>query len=58
MIFLYYLKLDEVEEECKGENKIGIMKKGIGLVYMDKVVCVGIWIVDLLDCEVFEVKLI
>lgn len=37
----------------KGENKIGIMIKGIGLVYMDKVVWVGICIVDLLDKEIF-----
>lgn len=56
VIFLYYLKLDEVEEECKGVNKIGIMKKGIGFVYMDKVVWIGIWIVDLLDWDVFVEK--
>lgn len=53
----YHLKLDEVEEERKGANKIGTTKKGIGPAYMDKAARVGIRIADLLDREVFEEKL-
>src|SRR6478609_5739096 len=57
VILPYHLKLDEVEEERKGENKIGTTKKGIGPAYMDKAARVGIRIADLLDREVFEAKL-
>ncbi|CEG29469.1 adenylosuccinate synthase [Bacillus sp. B-jedd] len=57
VILPYHLKLDEVEEERKGANKIGTTKKGIGPSYMDKAARVGIRIADLLDREVFEEKL-
>lgn len=57
VILPYHLKLDEVEEERKGANKIGTTKKGIGPAYMDKVARVGIRVADLLDREVFEEKL-
>ncbi|AHL73484.1 adenylosuccinate synthase [Bacillus altitudinis MN12] len=57
VILPYHLKLDEVEEERKGANKIGTTKKGIGPAYMDKAARVGIRIADLLDREVFEEKL-
>ncbi|MBF0705002.1 MULTISPECIES: adenylosuccinate synthase [Bacillaceae] len=57
VILPYHLKLDVVEEEYKGENKIGTTKKGIGPAYMDKAARVGIRICDLLDREVFEEKL-
>ncbi|MGF9723633.1 adenylosuccinate synthase [Bacillus safensis] len=57
VILPYHLKLDEVEEERKGANKIGTTKKGIGPAYMDKAARVGIRVADLLDCEVFEEKL-
>jgi adenylosuccinate synthase len=57
VILPYHLKLDEVEEASKGENKIGTTKKGIGPAYMDKAARVGIRIADLLDREVFEEKL-
>jgi adenylosuccinate synthase len=58
VILPYHLKLDEVEEESKGANKIGTTKKGIGPAYMDKAARIGIRIADLLDREVFEEKLI
>ncbi|MFP3488938.1 adenylosuccinate synthetase, partial [Staphylococcus sp. SIMBA_130] len=48
---------DILQEEEKGENKIGTTKKGIGPAYMDKAARVGIRICDLLDREVFEEKL-
>lgn len=57
VILPYHLKLDEVEELRKGDNKIGTTKKGIGPAYMDKAARVGIRIADLLDREVFEEKL-
>ncbi|MFT8322495.1 MAG: adenylosuccinate synthase [Bacillus sp. (in: firmicutes)] len=58
VILPYHLKLDEVEEESKGANKIGTTKKGIGPAYMDKAARIGIRMADLLDREVFEEKLI
>src|SRR5574342_152196 len=58
VILPYHLKLDEVEEERKGANKIGTTKKGIGQAYMDKAARIGIRIADLLDREIFEEKLI
>ncbi|MFD1780572.1 adenylosuccinate synthase [Fredinandcohnia salidurans] len=57
VILPYHIKLDELEEEYKGINKIGTTKKGIGPAYMDKASRVGIRIADLLDREVFEEKL-
>ncbi len=57
VILPYHLKIDEVEEERKGANKIGTTKKGIGPAYMDKAARIGIRIADLLDREVFEEKL-
>ncbi|WP_456277212.1 adenylosuccinate synthase [Bacillus sp. AK128] len=57
VILPYHLKLDEVEEERKGANKIGTTKKGIGPAYMDKAARIGIRIADLLDREEFEAKL-
>ncbi|RFB12141.1 adenylosuccinate synthase [Bacillus sp. HNG] len=58
VILPYHVKLDEVEEARKGENKIGTTKKGIGPAYMDKAARIGIRIADLLDREVFEEKVI
>ncbi|PYZ91772.1 adenylosuccinate synthase [Salipaludibacillus keqinensis] len=57
VILPYHLKLDAVEEESKGANKIGTTRKGIGPAYMDKAARVGIRIVDLLDKETFQEKL-
>lgn len=58
VILPYHLKLDEVEEESKGANKIGTTKKGIGPAYMDKAARIGIRIADLLDKDIFEEKLL
>lgn len=57
VILPYHLKQDLVEEESRGENKIGTTGKGIGPAYMDKAARIGIRIADLLDYEVFEMKL-
>ena len=57
VILPYHLKLDEVEENSKGDNKIGTTKKGIGPAYMDKAARIGIRMADLLDKEAFGEKL-
>ncbi|MEQ6388621.1 adenylosuccinate synthase [Bacillaceae bacterium S4-13-58] len=57
VILPYHLKLDELQEEQKGVNKIGTTKKGIGPAYMDKAARIGIRIADLLDKDVFKEKL-
>ncbi|GBF11531.1 adenylosuccinate synthase [Tepidibacillus sp. HK-1] len=57
VIMPYHIKLDLVEEERKGSNKIGTTGKGIGPAYMDKAARVGIRIADLLDEQEFEKKL-
>ena len=44
VILPYHIKLDKVEEDRKGENKIGTTIKGIGPAYMDKSdVLVSVW---------------
>lgn len=57
VILPYHLKQDLVEEQSRGENKIGTTGKGIGPAYMDKAARIGIRMADLLDHEVFEMKL-
>jgi adenylosuccinate synthase len=57
VIMPYHIKLDSVEEDSRGANKIGTTRKGIGPAYMDKAARIGIRIVDLLDREEFEAKL-
>ncbi|MBH0230280.1 adenylosuccinate synthase [Halobacillus yeomjeoni] len=57
VILPYHLKLDALQEEDKGVNKIGTTKKGIGPAYMDKAARMGIRIADLLDKESFREKL-
>lgn len=57
VIMPYHIKLDELEEERKGVNKIGTTRRGIGPAYMDKAARIGIRLVDLLDEEEFAVRL-
>lgn len=57
VIMPYHIKLDSVEEDSRGSNKIGTTRKGIGPAYMDKAARIGIRIVDLLDPEEFKAKL-
>jgi len=56
VIMPYHLVLDGLEEERKGDNKIGTTRKGIGPCYMDKAARNGIRIADLLDAEEFSGK--
>ena len=57
LIMPYHKRLDEVEEENRGLEKIGTTKRGVGPAYMDKAARVGIRVIDLLDDEVFASKL-
>lgn len=57
VIMPYHLLLDELEEDRKGDNKIGTTRKGIGPCYMDKAARNGIRISDLMDAEEFEQRL-
>lgn len=57
LIMPYHIRMDELEEERKGPNKIGTTRKGIGPAYMDKVSRVGIRMIDLLDEDEFAVLL-
>lgn len=56
VIMPYHLVLDGLEEDRKGDNKIGTTRKGIGPCYMDKAARNGIRIADLMDAEEFEGK--
>ncbi len=56
VIMPYHLLLDQLEEERKGDNKIGTTKKGIGPCYMDKAARNGIRIADLLEADLFREK--
>ena len=56
VIMPYHLVLDALEEDRKGDNKIGTTRKGIGPCYMDKAARNGIRIADLMDAEGFEAR--
>ncbi|AFM02483.1 Adenylosuccinate synthetase [Desulfitobacterium dehalogenans ATCC 51507] len=57
VIMPYHRLLDSLEEESRGEHKIGTTKRGIGPAYMDKILRIGIRIMDLIDVEEFSDKL-
>lgn len=57
VIMPYHRLLDAVEEEYRGDFKIGTTKRGIGPCYMDKNARSGIRMVDLMDEEEFSAKL-
>ncbi|MBP1041330.1 adenylosuccinate synthase [Vagococcus sp. BWB3-3] len=57
VILPYHILLDTLQEESKGDNKIGTTNKGIGPAYMDKAARIGIRMADLLDKDIFEERL-
>lgn len=57
IIMPYHRVLDGLEEEARGDHKIGTTKRGIGPAYMDKASRIGIRIIDLLDKDEFAEKL-
>ncbi|MFL2127830.1 adenylosuccinate synthase [Ruoffia sp. FAM 26255] len=57
VILPYHILMDQLQEDSKGDNKIGTTIKGIGPAYMDKAARVGIRVADLLDKEIFKERL-
>ena len=57
VIMPYHRRIDELEEERRGDYRIGTTKRGIGPAYMDKIARTGIRMADLLDPGVFSQKL-
>src|SRR5690554_4989178 len=57
VIMPYHRLLDKLEEERKGEGKIGTTGKGIGPAYTDKVARRGIRLIDTLDKDRFYRRL-
>jgi len=57
VIMPYHRLLDAVEEDSRGEHKLGTTKRGIGPCYLDKNARCGIRIIDLMDEAEFSDKL-
>lgn len=57
IIMPYHKILDGLEEEARGDSKIGTTKRGIGPCYVDKIARVGIRFCDLVDLDTFKAKL-
>ena len=57
VVFPYHRMLDALEEEARGENKIGTTSRGIGPAYQDKVARFGIRMGEFVQPEIFEKRL-
>ena len=57
VIFPYHLEIDGLQEELKGDQKVGTTKRGIGPCYADKYARFGIRIGEMLDPETFAPRL-
>jgi len=57
VIMPYHKLLDRLEEESKGDKKIGTTGRGIGPAYADKISRIGIRISEFVDVEEFSSKL-
>lgn len=57
IILPYHKMLDTLEEEERGENRLGTTRRGIGPAYRDKFARAGIRVIDLLELDVFSEKL-
>lgn len=57
LIMPYHPEIDEIQEDKKGELKVGTTKRGIGPAYMDKFSRVGIRVGELKNPELFALKL-
>ncbi|MCK9186763.1 adenylosuccinate synthase [Candidatus Gracilibacteria bacterium] len=56
LLFHYHKLIDGLQEERKGDKKVGTTGRGIGPCYADKTSRMGIRIHELLDFEKFETK--
>ncbi len=57
VVFPYHRLLDALEEEARGENKIGTTSRGIGPAYQDKVARFGIRMGEFVNPGTFEHRL-
>jgi adenylosuccinate synthase len=57
VVFPYHRMLDVLEEEARGENKIGTTSRGIGPAYQDKVARIGIRMGEFVNPQIFERRL-
>ncbi|MER2062768.1 MAG: adenylosuccinate synthase [Aerococcus urinaeequi] len=57
VILPYHIEMDRLQEEAKGDDKIGTTIKGIGPAYTDKASRSGIRVCDLLEKDTFAAKL-
>ncbi|MBI4231960.1 adenylosuccinate synthase [Candidatus Peregrinibacteria bacterium] len=56
LLFEYHKIIDGIQEEMKGDKKVGTTKRGIGPCYTDKIRRNGIRVHELMDFEKFEGK--
>ncbi len=57
LIMPYHIKLDQLQEEKAGQNKIGTTKRGIGPCYADKYTRCGLRVHDLVHFDAFKKRL-
>jgi adenylosuccinate synthase len=57
VVFPYHRMLDSLEEEARGNNKIGTTSRGIGPAYQDKVARIGIRMCEFVDAARFPSRL-
>jgi adenylosuccinate synthase len=57
VVFPYHRMLDKLQEEARGENKIGTTSRGIGPAYEDKVARIGIRMSEFVNPLRFERRL-
>ncbi|MFN3962597.1 MAG: adenylosuccinate synthase, partial [Fimbriimonadaceae bacterium] len=57
VVFPYHRLLDALEEEARGENKIGTTSRGIGPAYTDKVSRIGIRMGEFVNPDIFAKRL-
>ncbi len=56
LLLSYHKTIDGIQEDRKGESKVGTTKRGIGPCYTDKASRIGIRVGDLLDFSLFAEK--
>ncbi|MFC1729809.1 adenylosuccinate synthase [candidate division KSB1 bacterium] len=57
LLLSYHKIIDGIQEDRKGDKKVGTTKRGIGPCYTDKVSRIGIRVGDLLEFDTFAAKL-
>ncbi|MFW5697881.1 MAG: adenylosuccinate synthase, partial [Fimbriimonadaceae bacterium] len=57
IVLPYHRQFDQLEEEARGENKIGTTSRGIGPMYTDKVHRIGIRMGEFVDPDIFKKRL-